>query len=145
MNGANTGGLSLLSGPGVNYDAKGNGYLVADSNGFFSLTGLYASNCPSPDRPVYLVSVGGSVMGSQQYGVEISALPATCSQLPNLSFVTINDATTVAAAFALAGFADTSDDGFSTTPAGATALADGCSQEQPTVFPDHRFQHCSGS
>lgn len=30
------------------------------------------------------------------------------AQLPNLSFVTINDATTVAAAFALAGFADTS-------------------------------------
>ena len=37
-NGANTGGLSLLHGNGVAYDANGNGYGTTDSNGNFDLT-----------------------------------------------------------------------------------------------------------
>ena len=124
MNGANTGPLSLLSGSGVSHDANGNGYIVSDSNGNFNLAGLIV--CPSTyDPQVYLVNSGGSVGGGNPnpYIYSLAALPVTCSHLNQVQSVSVTEATTVAAAFALASFADSSDDGFSTTPASAQTLA----------------------
>ena len=52
-------------------------------------------------------------------------MPVKCSELPGESGLYISETTTVAAALALGGFADSADDGFSSTPAAAAALADG--------------------
>ena len=123
-NGPNTGGVSLLSGTGVQYDSLG-GYVTTDSGGNFSVSGLYASNCPVPDPQVYLVAAGGSAGTgvSNPKLMEVSAMPVTCSHLPYVSGVYLSETTTVAAAFALAAFADTSDDGISSDSGSTAALA----------------------
>lgn len=124
-NGPNTGAVSLLSGVGVQYDSLG-GYVTSDSEGNFNISGLYAQNCPMPDPRVYLMNAGGSAGGgvSNPRLMMISAMPVTCTQLPDVSGVFISEPTTVAAAFALASFADTSDDGISTDSGSSTALTD---------------------
>lgn len=141
--GANTGGVSMLSGNGVSYDSNGNGYLTTDSTGSFAFGGLYT--CPTPDSQVYLLASGGSAGGgNNSYLAEISVLPVTCSNVSSVAFVTLNEPTTVAAAFALGTFADSYGDGFSTTPASAQSLADAVAYAN-TLVNSYTGQPASGT
>jgi len=103
--GYDTDPTSLLAGTGVTTDANGNGYVVSASDGTFSLTGLYT--CTAGDVPVYLLATGGIEDGTainDQLSL-VTALPPTCSNLSSASSVYISEATTIAAAFALAPYA----------------------------------------
>lgn len=122
-NGPNTGALSLINGSSASYDSSGNGYLVSNSEGQFTLRGQFS--CPASNPQVYVAAVGGSIAGApaNPYLYEILALPVPCEQVNSLPAVKVNEPTTVAAAFALASFADTWDDGFSTDANSATALS----------------------
>ncbi len=110
--------VSLLTDDGtgvVQKDAYGNGYIVADTNGNFDITGLYAAECPTPTAPIYLLALGGDIgYGENRSYAGMSAFPVACSQLPNVSSVMVNELTTVAAAYAFSRFPFTSaDDEFS--------------------------------
>lgn len=129
LNGPNTSPVSLITGSNASLDANGNGYLQADGNGNFSLQGNYT--CPSAsDPPVYLIAtsaIGTGGLPVNPYMRLVSVLPVPCSEISSVPTPQITAATTVAAAFALASFADTTDEGFSTTlsslPAMTTAFS----------------------
>jgi hypothetical protein len=129
LSGPNTSPVSLITGSNASLDANGNRYLQADGNGNFSLQGNYT--CPSAsDPPVYLVAtsaIGTGGLPVNPYMRLVSVLPVPCSEISSVPTPQITAATTVAAAFALASFADTTDEGFSTTlsslPAMTTAFS----------------------
>lgn len=74
---------------------------VTDEEGNFSLSDEY--RCPSPDTQLYLVSAGGNAGGGINPDLALMAALGDCSKLRS-SRITINEATTVAAVFALSGF-----------------------------------------
>ncbi len=99
--------LSLLDPtvPGVLTDAFG-AYVLSDSQGNFGLTGTY--QC-SPGQLVYVLARGGSPGGESQnpflsllstFGV----CPAAGNFAGQISFITINQVSTVVTVYALAGF-----------------------------------------
>jgi streptogramin lyase len=96
--------VSLLVDDGsgvVQQDSYGNGYIVADDNGNFDITGLYAAQCPTATAPIYMLALGGNIgYGLNPSYAGVSAFPVACSQLPNTNFVTVNELTTIAAAYA---------------------------------------------
>ncbi len=116
--------ISLLHGAGVSVDSAGNGYVVSDASGGFNISGLYASYCPTPDSSVYLQAIGGDPgNGINNPAIDlVTALPLTCSQLPNANDVGINELTTVAAAWALARYASVSTSSLSSSGANPQAL-----------------------
>jgi len=107
--------VSLLNNiPGTTIaDSNGNYYVVTGSNGRFSITGDYAA-C-TPGQQLYLYAAGGNAMGgdpSQTGGINgnnaaigMSADLGDCSTVGPSTTVVINEMSTVAAAYALAGFA----------------------------------------
>ena len=99
--------ISLLdpTGPGVLTDSAGS-YVVTDAQGNFSLTGLY--QC-TPGQLVYVLARGGSPAGESvnpylslmsTFGV----CPASGNFIDQISFVNINQVSTVVSVYALAGF-----------------------------------------
>jgi hypothetical protein len=88
-------------------DANGNYYELTDSTGGFTLTGEYS--CTSGTQ-VYLYSVGGqpSPNVTNSAAGELAALgacPQSGSFADTLSFINMNEVSTVVAAYAFAGFA----------------------------------------
>lgn len=77
--------------------------LTTDTNGAFSIaSGLV---CPYSDSVLYLVSRGGSVAPeSTNTAAVLAAVLGTCSALPSGQSVVANEATTVAAAWAMSPF-----------------------------------------
>jgi len=79
--------------------------VTSDSNGTFSITGDYS--CPSSTAQVYLVATGGNPglgSGSNNPALAMMAPLGACGNLSPTQFITINEVTTVAAAWALAPF-----------------------------------------
>jgi hypothetical protein len=77
--------------------------VVSDGGGNFNLTGTYI--CPAaPNDQVYLVATGGDPGGGTNANLALMAAPGTYSGLSSGSFISINEVTTVAAAYALSGF-----------------------------------------
>lgn len=82
--------------------------LQADANGSFSLTGTYT--CPNANSPVYLTAsggypgTGGVLGGSANPNIVLMAALGSCGTLSSTTHITINEVTTIAAAYALAGF-----------------------------------------
>jgi hypothetical protein len=74
---------------------------VTDEEGNFSLPDEY--RCPSPNTQLYLVSAGGNAGGGANPNLALMAALGDCSKLGS-SRITINEATTVAAVFALSEF-----------------------------------------
>jgi hypothetical protein len=78
----------------------------SDSNGNFDITGDYS--CPSYSSQIYLVATGGNPglsSGTNNAALTLVNALGNCGDLPNAPYVTINEVTTVAAAYSLAAFA----------------------------------------
>ena len=122
---------SLLNGPGISLDESGNGYVLSDQNGLFTITGDY--QCPTPDRQMYLEALGGNPgLGTPVNNPAIALVAALgpCSGLASLPFIQINEISTVVAAFGLAHFANidptrgSAADAIATSSANTTGLND---------------------
>ena len=96
---------SLLSAhAGTSYDGA-NYYVTTQSDGSFAITGDYS--CPTATSQVYLYSIGGNpgVGGGANSGAGLMASLGTCNSLSSSTYAVINEVSTIAAAYALAGFA----------------------------------------
>jgi streptogramin lyase len=80
--------------------------VTSDSSGFFTITGDYT--CPSTSTQVYIVASGGNpglAPGTNNTSLVMMTALGSCGNLmTNLPYVTINEVTTAAAAWALAPF-----------------------------------------
>ena len=111
---AGTGGyggpsVSLLNptAPGVATDANGS-YVTTDSAGNFSLNGTYSC---SPGQQVYILARGGNpglAAGTNNSTIALISALGNCPNAGNLAatvpVVTINEVSTIASVYALAGF-----------------------------------------
>jgi hypothetical protein len=86
---------------------------TSDANGNFSFANAPAYTCPSGDQ-VYVVAAGGNpglagtgspVVYPDNSAIFLVAALGPCSGLSSIPTITVNEATTVAAAYALSGFA----------------------------------------
>jgi sugar lactone lactonase YvrE len=77
--------------------------VYTDQNGDFSITSDFT--CPSDSTLTYLVSNGGNPgTGSGNSAIALMAALGPCGNLSSISFVTVNEVTTVASVWALAPF-----------------------------------------
>jgi sugar lactone lactonase YvrE len=87
-------------------DSNGNYYVTTGSSGNFSITNDYTCTSGSV---VYLYLVGGSYGGAANSAIGLLALLGTCPAAGNFvtttPYVYINEVSTIAAAYAMAGFA----------------------------------------
>jgi hypothetical protein len=104
--GYGTASISLLNAAATgNSDALG-AYVLSNSHGGFTITGDYA--CTSAQQ-VYLYALGGdSGLGPNSASGLLATLgqcPATTNFLASIPFIQVNEVSTIAAAYAMAGFA----------------------------------------
>jgi hypothetical protein len=108
----------------VNSSVMGNASALTTTrtgeDGSFSLP--YGYVCPTPDTQMYLIAEGGNAGGGSNPSLALAAVLGSCSTLDASRFV-VNEATTVAAIYALSGFiTDAQHVGSSNaSPAGMTA------------------------
>lgn len=98
------------------------GYAVTDVNGDFSITGSYT--CPT-GADVYLLALGGNPgLGGNANNPKLALMAGlgACSALNPSQYFSVNEVTTVAAAFSLAPYA-TSENRIGATPASALSSA----------------------
>jgi len=92
--------------PGVLTDGNGQGYVLTDNGGNFSITSDYT--CPSSTRNVYLVAVGGnpglSTPNTNNADLVLVAALGPCGNLESSTSIFINEVSTIAAAYSLNGF-----------------------------------------
>jgi len=93
----------LKSASGTTQDGSGNYFVTTVSNGSFAITGDYT--CPSATAQVYLYSVGGSAGSGANAAAGLLAGLGTCSDLTSSAFVYMDEVSTIATAYALAGYA----------------------------------------
>jgi len=98
--------ISLLSATSTgNADSLG-AYVLTDANGSFTITGDYTC---TPSTQVYLYALGGNPgAGINSAAGLLTALgncPSSGSFLASLPLIQVNEVTTIAAAYAMAGFA----------------------------------------
>jgi hypothetical protein len=113
---------------GVSVDGNGNGYVTTDVNGNFTLSGDYTC---TEGQQVYMVAVGGNpgLTGTvnNTYIVQMAGLgecPSTDTLASQDPYVTLNEVSTVAFAYAMAPFegADEYHIGTNGTTAGKLAI-----------------------
>ena len=83
--------------------------VVTDNAGGFSITGAYT--CPDADTLVYLVATGGNpglAAGTNNPSLVLMAALGRCGELTASTFISLNEATTVASVFSLAEFTKSS-------------------------------------
>ena len=94
------------AGPGAGaVDLLAPNIVTTDASGSFAITGDY--KCPTPTTPVYLVALGGDPglpTGESNPALVMMAALGSCGNLTDSTNIVINEATTVAAAWALAQF-----------------------------------------
>jgi sugar lactone lactonase YvrE len=99
--------VSLLkSATGTTKDANNNYYVSTASDGSFGITGDYT--CPTAASQVYLYAVGGNPGGGTNSNAGLLAALGTCPASGVLSsslYVVVNEISTVATAYAMAGYA----------------------------------------
>ncbi len=93
----------LKSGSGTTKDGNGNYYVTTGPNGSFAVTEDYT--CPSATAQVYLYSVGGSAGSGTNSAAGLLAGLGTCSDLTSSTFVYMDEVSTIATAYAMAGYA----------------------------------------
>lgn len=90
----------------VSTDAAGNGYVVTDSSGSFSITSDWS--CVSPSDTLYLLVTGGNpglAAGTDNSAIALMAMLGTCSNVNGTTFAVVNEITTVVAATTMQQFA----------------------------------------
>lgn len=99
--------ISLLtSKSNTTADSNGNYFVTTDPNGNFNISNDYT--CPSTTSQVYLYSVGGDPGSGMNSGAGLMAALGTCPAGGTLSsslYVVMNEVSTVATAYAIAGYA----------------------------------------
>ena len=97
----------LVSADNTTEDSDGNYYVTTDSTGSFSIDGDYT--CPASTSQVYLYSLGGNPGGgTANPNAGLLAGLGTCPAGGTLSssiYATLDEVSTIATAYALAGFA----------------------------------------
>ncbi len=87
--------VSLLSAPG---------YVTTSASGTFAITGEYT--CPSAAAQVYVYSVGGNPgAGGTNAAAGLLAGLGNCGSLTSSTFIMVNEVSTIATAYAIAGYA----------------------------------------
>jgi len=84
--------------------------VFTDASGSWSITGDYT--CPSESSEVYIMALGGNpglASGTNNSAIVLAAALGQCGNLTANTFVIINEVTTVATAYALAGFVGTTE------------------------------------
>jgi hypothetical protein len=100
--GNGNGSISLLT-TGAGKDTFNNYYVTTASDGTFSITGDYT--CTSPSAQTYIYSIGGNSGGGPNPAIGMMAAVGTCSSLKSTTYVVVDEVSTVATAYALAGYA----------------------------------------
>jgi len=104
---------SLLNAPG---------YVTTGPDGSFSITGDYT--CPTASTQVYLYAVGGDTGAGSNSAIGLLAGLGSCGSLSSSTFVMVNEVSTVATAYSIAGFAtDATHISSSNTALAATGVA----------------------
>ena len=80
----------------------GDYYASTDANGAFSIFGDYSC---TPGQQLYLYALGGSSGAGTNPSAGLLATLGDCASLNQIQFVAINEVSTIAAAYAFAGFA----------------------------------------
>jgi streptogramin lyase len=108
-------------------DANGNYYVTTAQDGTFSITSDFT--CPSSSSQVYLYAVGGNSLGQDpstgtNLGAGLLASLGTCDSLTSSVYAVVNEISTIATAYSIAGFATdathVSSSGSALAEAGAT-------------------------
>jgi hypothetical protein len=89
----------------VGQPTSGDYYATTDANGNFSITGVYSCTA---GQQVYMYAVGGNPGAGTNNGAALMAVLGNCpgsNFAGTISFININEVTTVAAAYAMSGFA----------------------------------------
>jgi hypothetical protein len=77
----------------------------SDSSGNFSIPATYS--CPSPSSQIYLLAQGGNpglTSGSSNAALALAAVLGSCSGIPALGSITVNEVTTVGSVWPLAHY-----------------------------------------
>lgn len=99
---------------------NGDYYVTTDANGAFTITGDY-NTCASGSQ-VYLYSAGGKPDGTNaNSGAGLMAVLGACGSYNSSTTVNMNEVSTIAAAYAMAGFA--TDPGHVGAPSASNTLA----------------------
>jgi hypothetical protein len=93
----------LATAANTSMDADGNYYVTTDSTGAWSISGDYT--CPATTAQVYLYSTGGNPGAGANPAAGLLAGLGTCGNLSASTYVVINEVSTIATAYALAGYA----------------------------------------
>jgi streptogramin lyase len=93
----------LASGTGTTKDGNGNYFVTTTSDGSFSISGDYT--CPSATAQVYLYAVGGNAGSSVNSAIGMLAGLGTCTSLSSSTFAYMDEVSTIATAYAMAGYA----------------------------------------
>jgi streptogramin lyase len=125
-NGYNSASTSLLiSASGTSKDGNGNYYVTTGTGGAFSISGDYT--CPSGTAQVYLYSIGGDpTPGVPNAAAGLLAGLGSCDS-PSFAaqYFVVNEVSTVATAYAIAGFAtDATHVSSSGTPLATMGITD---------------------
>jgi sugar lactone lactonase YvrE len=108
---ANTTGYGAASTPLLNASATGfsdsvGAYVPTDTNGNFNITGDYSC---TPNTQVYVYALGGDPGAGANSAAGLMAILGNCPAAGNFAaatpFVWVNEVSTIAAAYAMAGFA----------------------------------------
>ncbi len=114
MQGSVHGGQQPVSGAAIQlYAANLSGYgassyalltttVTTNGSGFFNITGDYT--CPSSSTPVYITASGGSAGSGTNAGIGMMTALGACGDLTPTTYISINELTTVASAYALSAF-----------------------------------------
>ncbi len=122
--GYNAQSMSLLTaGTGRTKDSNNNYYVTTQSGGTFNISSEYT--CPTLSSQVYLYAIGGDAGSGTNSAAGLMAALGTCGTLSSSTSVVINEVSTVATAYSIAGFAtDATHVSSSSSGIAATGLAD---------------------
>jgi IPT/TIG domain len=101
--GGNGSGSDSLLTTGAGMDGSGNYYVTTASDGTFTITSDYT--CPSASAQVYVYSIGGNSGGGTNPAIGLMAAMGGCNALSASTYVVVDEVSTVAVAYALAGYA----------------------------------------